>query len=583
MDPLTAPLARWVICLLVIGTGHAVAADRTWRMATTPNYRLLSQLDERDTAAWMRNFDQFILSTTDVLKMDLRALPPLTVVIFANDKALTPYKMLKPNGQIAKVAGEFIWRPTWSMIGMADAWTDEESRHTIYHEATHWLMSADEGRQPAWFSEGIAELFATFERRVNKVNWAKPIEGHLILLNSPGEIPLAQFLIEPGAIFDRDDRTDRFYAQAWGFTHFLMFSGDPERRQLLIKFLDTYKTKSGEAAVAEVFGPKLSDVERDFHNYVQRRSWNYMVQPVKPAPDPPALQPAPAAFVEGELGFLALGAHRLDLARRHASKAVELDANAPEGHALMAYLAAESDDFDQAVTHAQAALEHGSKDAALFIVMGDSYTQGRNSQKPDAKRLRVALYENAINLSPRRLTPYERLTEALFALENPREEDAKFLSLGLRAFPGEDWLRVGAAVVDYRLGRREAATATLDAVLRPESTLDGAQRTFAAATRRGWYAEAMRTEIEAAVNKDDFAGARAIVVRYRERSAGDTEMASFLDEVDSGLVLGELIGRYETAIRANKKAEARALASQLLAQPNLPANLRKHLETSPGK
>jgi tetratricopeptide (TPR) repeat protein len=576
-------LARWLICLLLIAAGPALAGERTWRIATTPHYRLLSQLSERETAAWMREFDQFILSTSDVLKMDVRALTPLTVVIFAGDKDFTPYKMMKPNGQTAKVAGQFIGRPTWSMIGMASAFVADESRKTIYHEATHWLMSMDDARQPAWFTEGVAEMFSTFERRGSKVNWAKPIDTHLIILNGAGEMPLAEFLIEPSALFDRDDRTDRFYAQAWAFTHFLMFSGEPARRQLLLKFLETYKTQSGEATVAAVFGPTLKDVERDFHNYVQRRSWNYMVEPVKPAAEPPALQPAPAALVESSLGFLALGAHRLDLARPHAQKAIELDVNAPEGHALQAYLAAEDDDFDQAVAHAEAALKHGSKDSALFLLIGDSYLKGRNSQKPDAKRLRVAMYENAINLSPRRLTTYERLAEALFALENPREEDAKFLSLGLRAFPGEDWLRVGAAVVDYRLGRRDAATTALDNTLRPQSTLDDAQRAFAANVRRTWFAEAMRSEIDVAVNKNDFAGARAVVVRYRERIGTDTEMASFLDEVDAGLELGDLMDRYEVALRAHRRAEARALAEQLLERPNLPASVRKLVEKTSGR
>jgi len=571
---------RWILCALMIVTAQAVAGDPAWKMATTPHYRLLSQLNERDTAAWMRGFDQFILSTSDVLKMDLRALPPLTVVIFARDKDYAHYKLLRPNGETANVSGQFVWRPTWSLIGMANASVDEESRRTIYHEATHWLMSVDQARQPAWFSEGIAEMFSTFERRGDRVNWAKPITSHLILLNGPGEMPLAQFLIEPGALFDRDDLTDRFYAQAWAFTHFLMFSKDSARRELLVQFLSTYKTKSGEATVDAVFGPALKDVERDFHLYVQQRSWGYMVQPVKPAAEPPPLQPAPPALVEASLGFLALGARRHELARQHGQRAIGLDAAAPEGHALLAYLAGEDNDFDQAVTHAEAALEHGSKDSSLCILLGDSYKDGNNSRKPNASQTRVNMYERAINLSPWRLAAYERLTEALFVLENPREEDARFLNIGLRAFPGEDWLRVGAAVVDYRLGHREAATATLENALRPESTLDGAQRTFAAGVRRGWLADAMRSEIGVAVDKDDFKTARAVVVRYRERIGEDSEMESFLDDVDAGLQTSELMARYEAAMRAHKKTESRTLAEQLLARPNLPAKLRSYLEKS---
>jgi hypothetical protein len=69
---------------------------------------------------------------------------------------------------------------------------DAELRRTIHHEATHWLMSADQARQPAWFAEGIAKLFSTFERKGDTVNWAKPIGSHLQLLNGIREMPLAE-------------------------------------------------------------------------------------------------------------------------------------------------------------------------------------------------------------------------------------------------------------------------------------------------------------------------------------------------------------------------------------------------------
>jgi hypothetical protein len=172
-----------------------------------------------------------------------------------------------------------------------------------------------------------------------------------------------------------------------------------------------------------------------------------------------------------------------------------------------------------------------------------------------------------------------RIREALSAIDKPREEDAKFLDVGLRVFPGEDELRVGTAVVDYHLEHREAAMATLDRVLRPESTLDAAQRSYAAALRRTWLLDAMRSEIDIAVSKSDFAGAREVVSRYRERVGKDAADAnSYLEQLDSGLVVQELVARYQTAVQARKKAEARALAEQLLARPDLPANLRTYFQ-----
>lgn len=510
---------RWALCLFAIASGHLMASDAPWKTATTPYYRIISQANDRDTADWMRGFDQFILSTSGTLGINLRALPPLTVVIFARDKDFSPYKILGPNGKTANVAGQFEWQPTWSMIAMAHDAFDEQSRRTIYHEATHWLMSVDQSSKPAWFSEGIAEMFSTFERTGSKVNWAKPINEHLELLRSRQEMPLAEFLAEPSALFDRDDRTNIFYAQAWAFTHFLMFSKDQGRRQLLVKFLDTFKTKSGEATVRAVFGSSLPDIDRDFRSYIDQRSWSYMVEPARAAADPPALQPAPADLVESSLGFLAFGAGQKDLAQQHAQKALTLDASAPDGYALMAYLALDGSHMDVAMTQAEGALQRGSKDSAMYVLQGDSYLSGANSSKHDAAQLSVAMYENAINLNPRQLDYYDRLAYALIRLEKPRDEDTQFLNVGLRIFPGDDWLRVGDAAVDYRLGRRDKALSALDDVLRPNNKLDPTEQRNAFILRSRWLVEAMQSEIAAAVDKQDFAEARAVLSRYENVSA----------------------------------------------------------------
>jgi tetratricopeptide (TPR) repeat protein len=569
---------RIVLCLLAIIATQVVAGEATWKTATTANYRLISQLDDRDTTSWMREFDQYILSTSEVLKINLSAMPPLTVVIFARDKDYEPYKLLKPNGRTASVAGQFVRQPTWSLIGMAYGSMNEDTRRTIYHEATHWLMSGDQSRQPAWFSEGVAEMFSTFERRGDKVNWAKPIGAHMQVLNQLGNMPMNVFLTTPGAIFDRDDHTTIFYAQAWAFTHFMLFSKNPERRQQLTKFLELYRTESGEATMNAVFGADIKPLEKEFHVYAGQRSWGYMIEPLKAAAPPPAPQPAAPALVESSLGYLALGAERYELAQRHADNSLALDANAPEAHGLLAYLALEKKDFDKAATHAEAAVQQGSKDSNLLVLLGNAYDRGPLSNRPHAVATRINLYEKAINLSPRQLPIYERLTEAIVSYDKPREEEGKFLELGLRVFPGADWLRVGTAVVNYKTGHRETAVATMDSVLRPESTLDASQRDYAAGLKRSWLVEDMNSEINSAIDKNDVAGARTVVARYRTTLGNDADITKFLDEVDSGLQLRELGEQFERALRAHKMTEARALASQLLALPNLPARMRDYLQ-----
>jgi hypothetical protein len=566
------------LCALVLLTGQAVAGEPVWRIATTPSYRILSQLDDRDTAEWMRDFDQYILSVSDLLRMDVRQLPPLTVIVFARDKDYTPYKLMRPNGTTANVGGQFVWHQTWSMIAMAYDAQDDQSRRAIHHEATHWLMSIDQSAQPAWFSEGIAELFSTFERHGDKVAWGKPIAEHLTTLRDSGLMPLETFLVQPSALFDRDDHTDEFYAQAWAFTHFLMFSDNYSRRPLMIKFLQTYRTESGEATVKAVFGQSLPDTEHAFHVYVNERRWTYVTQPVKVAADPPPLQSAPPAIVQASLGFLALGAGRPELAKQHADKSVELDGAAPESHALLAYLAQDGSHTELAATEADAALQRGSRDSGLYTLLGDSYVEGTNSLKPDAQRTRVSMYENAINLSPWRVDAYDRLSEALLSLETPRLEDAKFLGVGIRAFPGDDWLRVGNAVVTERLGQRAEAMQAIEAVLRPDSKLDPQQREFASNLRARWLVADLNSELAEATDKHDFTGARAILARYRDRIGTNAQLESFFKDSDARLTQNELLARYESLIHDKKKTEARAVAQQLLAIPDLPAPMRRYVE-----
>lgn len=534
-------MKTWLVaiaaCISLLTANHATLAEPVWRTAVTPNYRVISELDDRDTTEWMRSFDQFILSTTDVLRMNVHSAPPLTVVIFAHNSDYEPYKMLRPNGRSANVAGQFIRHPSWSMIGMAYTAGDAPLRATLQHEATHWLMSADPSPQPAWFSEGIAEMFSTFDLEVNRVSWAKPIDDHLELLHTRGTTPLGPFLAEPSAIFDRDDRTDQFYAQAWAFTHFLMLGDKGAHRAQLTQFLAAFRTRSGEESVKEVFGTDLSALEKAFLIYIDQRSFPYMYFPAKAAPPPPPLQPASPALVQASLGFLALGAERNELARQHAEKAISLDDNEPGGHAILAYLDWSTRDLDKATTHAEAAVARGSRDSDLYLLLGDSYTtlNGANFGKPNAMATATGLYEQAINLNPRRQEAFDQLVTALVRLEKPREEDGKFIDLGLKVFPTDDWLRVGRANVAYRLGQHDEALSSLDAVLQPGSSLNEMQRSYTSDLRQHLLLDGLNADLRSAIDKGDITAARAVVAHYREALTGNARALEYLDTVSQDL------------------------------------------------
>jgi hypothetical protein len=572
-------LASVIVCLMCSASIAAAPETDNWRLVTTPQFRVLSQLDADSTAFWIKTYQQFVAATSAALGINTRSLPPLTVILFRNDRAYTPYKLATPSGRTANVAGQFMRWQGWSALAVAGGRVDNQSVETIYHEATHWLMSADRGRQPAWFSEGIAEMLSTFEWKGSKVTWAKPIGSHLAVLNQVAPQPLAQFLLEPSAIFDRENRTAIFYAQSWAFVHFMMLSRDTSRRDLMLKFLASYRRQSGEATVREVIGERLVDLQKDFLAYTRERRFAYIELPVQTVPDPPASVRAPPEDVEAGLGFLALGAGRVELARQHAERALSLAPEKPGGHELMAYLHHAAEESEGTVTHAQAALRGGSRDAQMYVLIGDNQLQGSDADPDGTGRRRIALYEQAINLDPQRRDLHQRLAEAMLNQEKPTAEDRRFLQLGLRLFPGEDFLRVAMAFVDRRLGERARAFSLLDEALRSDTTLDEQQRGFVEGLRRTWWVEQMNDELRAAQNASEPGRARQILAGYRGRLEADVDLAKYLAESDRAFALAELLQKAEQAHQKGRSAEASALADQILAHPDVTPDQRRYAES----
>ena len=549
----------------------ALGADRPWRMLQTPHYTVLSQMADLDTTQWAREYDQFLSSTLTLLQLEPRRLTPLTVVLFARSKDFAPYQFSE------NIAGQFMRRPTFSLISLARDVEDDATRTTIFHEGTHWLMSVDPRRQPAWFTEGIAEMFSTFERKGDYVNWAKPISYHLGQMRMVKSIPLEDFLTRRSALSESNVHTGRYYSQSWTFVHFMMLSKDTTRRQKLFDFLAAYRSGSADAAVKKVFGEDLSAWESEFDAYIRQRSFAYIKLPVQPAAPLPAITDAPAALVESTLGLIALGSDKLELAQQHADRALALDAKSPRAHDLLAYMAVERERDADVARHAQAAIAAGSRDSQMHLFHGDSFLFEPNSGMKDAARQRASSYENAINLSPARLISYEKLISALGDIETPTTEDAKFLDVGLRIFPDEDWLKVGAAQTAEKLGQQEQAARYMLTALRADSSLDRSQRDYAEHVQLGWSTRSLNETIRASVQKRDFAAARTAVEAEKAKFSGNAEAERMFTTMLANIGNVEQVDLAMQAANAGRGAEALKLIDEVLAKPNLPPELRSRL------
>lgn len=562
---------------LLAAPQFAAAAGAEWRMITTPHFRVLSQAGEQKTLLWVRNYEQFVMTASAALDIKPDDLPPLTIVLFARDKEYTPYKVMR-DGKAARVAGQFMRRAGLSAIGMAADSDVDWTRHVIYHESTHWLMSRDPNRHPTWFAEGIAEMLSTFELNGNKVNWAKPIESHLVQLRKDGLLPLKEFLARTDALQDQEKDDDRYYAQSWAFVHF-MYLSQPSRVQLLDRILAAARTKSSEAAVTEVFGPDMAAIERDFNRYVQQMALSYGTYPLATITDPPASVPAPPAVVEAALGFIALAIGKKELAQQHAQRAVELATELPDGHEVMALLARESKDDAAVRKHSEAAVRAGSRSSEMYLMMANSLSRERSGDFQATAAARIPLLHKSIQLDPTR-NAYRQLAYDLMFYEKPKAEDLRPLEQGLRRFPDDDWIKVSVAAARMRLDGGNVVLEVIQNALRPDSTLTSDERRNVSTLRRNLLRQAMDAELKGAQDRNDNAAARAIIARYRQTAGDDKDFADYLQRRDSSLEMGQLVDRMNAALNRGPSAELNQLFDQILAHPAVTPQLRNFVETT---
>lgn len=566
--------------LALLAAPTTVTAAESWRMVNTPHFRVLSQASDRQTAKWIHDFELFISATSEAVSIKPKTLPPLTILLFANDRAYTPYKLLRPDGKPARVAGQFVTMGGASTIALALDSEQAETRRTIFHEATHWLMSGDPDPHPVWFTEGIAEMLSTFEQAGSTVSWAKPIDNHLLRLQEIGVVPLKDFLAQTDALKDQDRHEDRYYAQSWAFVHYLMLAKDPALRKMFDQYLAVYRNNPGDAAVREAFGDKLPAIELDFNRYVRQQSFSFLSLKAAPIADPPASVPAPPAIVEAALGFMALGTGRNELAQKHAKRAAELSPELPDGHQVLAYLASQDKDFAAIRKHAEAALETGSRDSQIYLLMGDSLGRDKQGDYEKSATARIGLYHRALQLSPARRELYLQLAGDLMFQDKPQAEDLHQLQLGQRLFPDDHWIKVAVATTQARLGGEDRTLQSIQMALRPGSKLSSEQRYAVGTLRTNLLMQAMDAELRVAQEKRDNAGARAIIARYRGSAGNDQSVLSYLQRRDQQFEMNQLVERVNLALRNRNPAELNPLFEQILAHPAVTPQLRNLVETT---
>jgi len=488
------PLLAAALAAAAIAAAAAARAEDDWLRLQTPRFGVVSQLDEGTTRRWAVEFDQFIDTLQRVFAVDDSALPPLTIVLFENQRAFNPYRPRNAQGEQADIVGFFANRGTWSVIGIPSKGS-EEMRLTVYHEAVHWFLSADPTERPVWFEEGLAETFSTFEIKGKKARLGLPARVNLDYLQYTGMRPLEELI---GATRDEAHARAGYYPQAWAFVHYLLFGNNGELRGKLTEFLRLQRETDVDTAFTTAFGVPYRGMTNDLRAYVDRGRYFVTEVDVADRSAEMSVSAAAPAAVEFALARLAAAGNNDELARRHLDAVVARAPNAAPVYELRAQLAQKADDRAALGADLDRAIELGSTDAIVYAMKASLLLEQHvhptapfyEALDAGVARTIADLFSRSIELTARSSkNVYEGYVRALANVGAATERDDATLARGRLAFPSDGFVLAGQAIVEQLRGNLPEASRLVRRARSEPFTLTGNQRRAVNDLHMSWFVD----------------------------------------------------------------------------------------------
>lgn len=511
-----------LFALAVAAVAANAAENERWVKVVAPEFTVITPLREKEALAWAGEFSQFVAALQDFIAVNPKRLPKLTMVLFARERDFARFKPLREDGKPMEIAGFFSRRPSWAVAGLAGTRLSEETRTTIFHEGTHWFLSAFELPNPVWLEEGLAEVFSTFAIEGKNFSWGRPIELHVQALRLLPQMPMEQLLFLSqdslhGSGDEAELRTGIAYAQSWAFVHYLIFGQREVPKGALVEYVKRLRTMHPDEAFRSALGGTYAEVGKKLGEYLHTGKYYVAKQPLRAVAELKA-EPASAVEVEDALARLRMAGGRHKEARENVERAIAAAPENPRGYELQGELALELDDATAAQAAFRKAVEKGSTDFRPYfeLARAEHAAAGEDDGSvsgltPEKARGIANRYERAINLNPRHLPAYQGLAGLVELVPAGNVEDGRFLELGLRLFPGDGMIRLGLATLAKREGNAERARELLKSVLDGTTPQPPHVTAYARRIDASWMQRDVFGRIEELANAKKFKEAVAVI------------------------------------------------------------------------
>ena len=503
-------MSVFTILLWVGSFPSVIAAEEEWLYLQTPEFSVVSQLDERKTRRWAGEFDQFVSALFSLYAIERKGLPPLTIVLFDKTRNFAPYRPRTESGQANNVGGVFGRQANWSVMGSPEKSQSRETRRVLNHEAVHWFFSASGIKLPLWFNEGYAEVLSTIEVRDGVAQWGRAIPGHVQLLRDQGLRPLREFF-ELGQ--DEALHGDsRYYPQAWAFVHFAVFGGTGAHQKSLSELARRVRLEPVDVAFKSAFGMSLEEGDQALRTYIKRGTYSMARLDMEDRVDGFVTMQATPIQVQSALGRLALVTRNTELAKHHAAVLIEGYPTAPEGFELRATASLSGSSPEAGRQDVLQAVKLDSQDAGMhlsaarFELNDRMETMASLDQALDPQEARQIADRviRALELRSTEPMAFEMFSIALLNVRELTSTDEGLLDVMQRFMPQSGLPALVRSVSAYRRGDYFEARELLELALSQERELPARLHSAARSMGERWLYDKLAEAFNGVENTTDF-------------------------------------------------------------------------------
>jgi tetratricopeptide (TPR) repeat protein len=346
-------------------SGINALARQHWFEARTAYFHIYSCGATQEVARLASRLEQFREGYALLAGAQAVASPPITVMAFPDRASMQPFLPLY-QGKPANLTAFFNRGSDQNLIVLPLSGSDTGSLRIIFHEYTHLLLRHNQPFWPMWLTEGMAEIYATFEVRGGyRACIGTPIEHHLRLLEQQPLMPLRELfaVTRDSPEYNERERQGIFYSESWLLTHYLMLGGNPAHKADFRQLTPLLRQgQSPEQAFTNALRTTLPAMEAELRRYLARGKFEPLELTVSASLETPrsfttrGLTPTEVCY---RLGDELLHIGRLEAAESYFLQARKLAPGSPLPYEGLGLLAAGRGQCDEAVRWLSQAMKLG--------------------------------------------------------------------------------------------------------------------------------------------------------------------------------------------------------------------------------